>query len=92
MDYEKELLQEMSKAIERIDSSVDGINITLAKQEANLKLHMKRSDELENHVKRLEDETRTIRIRQAKFDGGVALIGIISLLIGIAVAISNWLK
>lgn len=60
MDYEKELLHEISKALERLDNSVDSINVTLAKQEVHLAEHIRRTELLEEEMKPVRDHVNRV--------------------------------
>lgn len=84
MDYEKELISEMSKAIDRIDRSVDGINITLAKQEIHLEEHIKRSKLLEDQMEPIKQHVNRVNSLLLLLGGIFALIGAIKGIIEIA--------
>ena len=60
MDYEKELLQEILKSVDRLDVSVDAINITLAKQESHLEEHIRRTELLEEEMKPVRDHVQRV--------------------------------
>lgn len=75
MDYEKELLQEMSKALERLDLSVDKINVTLAKQEVHLADHIRRTQLLEEEMKPVRDHVSRVNALMLLLGGLLALVG-----------------
>lgn len=75
MDYEKELLREMSKAIENIDSSVDSINITLAKQEVSLNEHIRRTTLLEQELKPIQQHVNRVNALMLLLGGILAVVG-----------------
>lgn len=75
MDYEKELLHEVLKTLERLDSSVDSINVTLAKQEAHLGEHIRRTELLEEEMKPVRDHVNRVNALLLLLGGLLALIG-----------------
>lgn len=81
MDYEKELLQEMSKSLERLDTSVDSINVTLAVQSEQLKTHIKRSDMLEEALKPVQEHVHRVNALILLLGGILALLGAIKTVI-----------
>lgn len=83
MDYEKELLNEMSKAIDRIDASVDGINITLARQEVHLEEHIKRTAMLEQELKPIQQHVNRVNTAILLLGGIFAIIAAIKTIIEI---------
>ena len=54
-------LDKIDSRLDKVDSRLNEIDKTIVKQEVNLSLHMKRSDELEKHVKLLEDQFKPVR-------------------------------
>jgi len=83
MDYEKELLHEMSKALERLDKSVDGINITIAKQEVHLAEHIRRTSLLEEEMKPIRDHVNRVNALILLLGGILALLGAVKAVIEI---------
>lgn len=83
MDYEKELLQEMSKSLERLDTSVDSINVTLAVQAEQLKTHIKRSDALEEQLKPIQQHVNRVNTLMLLLGGILALLGAVKTIIEI---------
>ena len=75
MDYEKELLREMSNAIESIDKSVDEINITLAVQSEQLRQHIKRSNLLEEQMEPIKQHVNRVNALMLLLGGLLALVG-----------------
>jgi len=80
------------KRIERIELKVDGLsdklsetNIILAKQHESLRLHMKRSDMLEESMKPLQRHVSMV-------DGALKLVGLLAALTAILEAIHLLLK
>ncbi|NJO65451.1 MAG: hypothetical protein HC836_47380 [Richelia sp. RM2_1_2] len=80
---DKELILEIIKTLERIDINMDSINITLVRQEENLKNHMKRSDALEAHVKALEETVVKAQNKILKAEGALSFIGVLAVILGI---------
>lgn len=75
MDYEKELLQEISKSIDRLDNNVDAMNVTLAKQEVHLAEHIRRTELLEEEMKPVRDHVNRINALILLFGGILAILG-----------------
>jgi hypothetical protein len=83
MDYEKELLQEMSKSLERLDVSVDSINVTLAVQAEQLKHHIKRTELLEEEFKPVREHVTRVNALILLLGGILALLGTVKAIIEI---------
>lgn len=91
------LIQELSKKIDsqyvEVDRRLDNIEKVMIVQEINLKTHIQRSDRLEaiiDHLK--EKEIAPLTIHKNRVEGALKLIGIVSLLVGIAVGIVSLFK
>ena len=52
----KEQLTRLENKIDKLDDRLDGVEKILVLQEANLKLHMKRSDQLETLILKKEED------------------------------------
>lgn len=83
MDYEQELLQEMSKALDRLDNSVDNINITLGKQEVHLAEHIRRTELLEEEMRPIRDHVNRVNALMLLLGGLLALLGAIKTVVEI---------
>lgn len=90
-DHNKELMTEMFKTIERLDTNIDIIKtdigeqkVILAKQEANIGEHMRRSDAIEKHVEILEAAVTVVKTKINYVEGALKLLGVIGIVIGIA--------
>lgn len=83
MDFEKELLSEMSKTLERLDTSVDNINITLGKQEVHLAEHIRRTELLEESLKPIQEHVNRVNALMLALGGLFALLGAIKTVIEI---------
>lgn len=66
--------------LDKIEDRLDGIDITLAKQEINLAEHMRRSDSIESYVQHLEDKFVPVEKHVIMVNGIVKFIGIISII------------
>lgn len=78
------LSDKIDKNHEASDKRLNNIEIIMSNQQANLELHMKRSDTLEalyNNIK--EKELEPLQLHKARVEGGLKLLGIISLLLSI---------
>jgi hypothetical protein len=83
MDYEKELLQEITKSLERLDVSVDSINMTLAKQEIHLAEHIRRTALLEEEMKPVRDHVQRVNTLMLLLGGILALLGAVKTVVEI---------
>lgn len=83
MDYEKELLQEMSRSLERLDVSVDSINLTLARQEVHLDNHIRRTQLLEEAMIPVREHVSRINTLMLLLGGILAILGAIKAIIEI---------
>lgn len=74
-----DVIKEVFHKLDSLDKNVDGINITLAKQEVSLAEHMKRSNALEAYVDALDKRVSKWDTRWAAlallFGGALALLG-----------------
>lgn len=70
------------------DQRLDAIEKVLILQEENLRTHMKRSDNLEKLVDKLRaEDIKSLTTHVNMVEGGLKLLGVISLIIGILVPI-----
>ena len=77
---EKSDFEVVFKKLDQLDSRLDSIDVTLARQEENLKEHMRRTDLLEN-------EMRPIQKHVAQWEGGLKILGFVSIAISILLGI-----
>lgn len=73
--------------LEKMDSRLDSIDKTLVKQEVNLDNHIKRTDLLEKHTDKLFRELEPIKKHVNHVEGGMKLLGLLSLVIGVVAGI-----
>lgn len=59
-DLEK-ILDKIDSKLDKVENRLDSIDITLVKQEANLKEYIRRCDNIENHVSILEGKIEPIK-------------------------------
>lgn len=83
MDYEKELLHEILKGQNRLDESVDEINVTLAKQEVHLAEHIKRTSLLEEALKPIQQHVNRVNTAILLIGGVFAILAAIKTVIEI---------
>lgn len=68
--------------LDDLDQRLDGIEIILVKQEANLQTHMKRSEALESIIAHLkENEIKPLNKFKDRSEGALKLIGIVAVLV-----------
>lgn len=75
----------LESKIDKITEQLSEMNVTMAKQEVNLQLHMKRSDLLEKQM-------IPVRKHVAMVHGVVKFIGVLSILSGIALSLVEIIK
>lgn len=92
MKNDKDIILRFDEKLDKVTSSINQINITLAEQHISLKEHMKRSDLLEKHFDLLEKKTETIEKRQFMAQGVFKFFGFIAVLAGILEGISVFLE
>ena len=96
-------LKYLFEKLEVIEQRLDNMNETLIRQEENIAHHIRRSDNLEQYLQIIENEMKTetkevlskIAPLQKHVDmvnGGLKLIGIISILIGCGVGIVQMIE
>lgn len=74
----------IEKQYKELDLRLDMIDKILIKQELNLSIHMKRSDNLEVLVDNIkEKELKPIARHVSMIEGGFKLIGLVALVVGI---------
>lgn len=75
---------QLSKNHEIVDGRLNNIEKVQAVQEANLKEHMRRSDNLEKIVSDMkEKDVKPVKKHVAMVEGGLKLLGILGLLVSI---------
>lgn len=76
----KEDMEYLHDMVARVDERLDSIEVVMAKQEENLRIHMKRSDQLEAIVSNLQKNAHMVQ-------GIGAFIGLLALLATIVTAL-----
>lgn len=82
MDYERELLHEILKSVERLDDSIDEVKNTLSNYNALLAVQ---AEQLTTHIKRtalLEEEMKPVRKHVALVNSLILILGGLFALIG----------
>jgi uncharacterized protein YaaN involved in tellurite resistance len=77
--------------IDTIDSSLTEISVTLGKQEVSLSEHIKRTNLLEERIELLREEMRPVEKHVFYMHGALKALGVVSLIIGVLVAIKQLL-
>jgi len=73
-------MEYMHDILVKVDSRLDDVEIILAKQEENLKLHMKRSDQLESIVSGVQKHVHMVQ-------GVGAFLGLLALIATVVAAL-----
>jgi len=81
---DKDMLERIYDKVERLAESHSKLNVIVAKQEENLKAHMKRSDMLEESLDILRKDFKPIQSHVAAVSGVVKAIGIVASIAAIA--------
>jgi len=73
----------MKDDIKGIKSILASVDITLVKQEESLKHHIYRTGLAEKRLQHIEDGLEPIKAHVSRVDGGLKMLGILSLVLGI---------
>lgn len=84
MDLILDQLQKMDAKVDKIDDRLTSVDKTLIKQEMNLAEHMRRTDLLESDLK-------PVKRHVVMLEGGLKLMGVVSLVIGLLVGLGRLL-
>lgn len=82
-------LEAIENKVDRLDERLDTIEKVLIKQELNLEIHIKRTNLLEESVELLRQDLRPVERHVDYIHGALKFIGIVSLIVGIFVAIKD---
>lgn len=82
-----DLLNRIYDKVEVLDSRLDSIDKTLVRQEANLQIHMKRSDHLEKLVSHVETQMKPIQKHVIGVELFLKFLGIVSVVVAIIAGI-----
>lgn len=77
--------KEIKENLKEIENKLHSIDITLAKQHITLEEHTRRSLANEEQTRLLAEELRPIRKHVSQMEGGLKLLGILSLVLGVIV-------
>lgn len=84
-----EMLTRIYDKVEILDSRLDSIDKTLVRQEANLQVHMKRSDHLEKLVGHVEAQMKPIQKHVIGVELFLKFLGIVSVIVAIIAGIMS---
>lgn len=85
-----EIIRMLDK-IDKLDERLDSIDKTLVRQEANLKEHMRRTEQNEIMIQEMIEQIKPIETHVVMVNGVLKFIGFVSLLLGVAVAVKELL-
>lgn len=77
-------LERIYQALERIESDITDLKITSAKQEENIKEHIRRTELAEENLSVLRQEIEPLKQHVIAINGVLKVIGIISVIVGSA--------
>lgn len=83
-DGKERELDRIHSTLETIRDRLSDMNITIAKQEENLKEHMRRTDQNENMIKSLETSIEPIKKHVSMVEGALKLVGLVASIAAIA--------
>lgn len=83
MSDEKQDKSRIYEKLDILDMRLDSMDKSLIKQEFNLREHMKRSDNLEAMVEKIEDKMIPVEKHVNMMEGVVKFLGLTSLVLGI---------
>ena len=79
--------------LEDLDQRLDGIEIIMAKQEANIQIHIRRSEALEEIISHLkQNDIKELNSFKDKAEGALKLIGIVAVLVTITTGVIGIFK
>lgn len=91
--------QEILLILERLEGKLDKqqehiheIDKTLVRNTASLEEHMKRTEMNEEAIELLREELKPVRTHVNHIEGGIKLIGLVSLILGVVAAIVAFLN
>lgn len=83
---------DFKRIYEKLDKIADRLNEidkTLVKQEGNLQKHMLRTDQNEQMIKLISDALKPVVKHVSHVEGGLKLLGVLSLIAGIVLTVSK---
>lgn len=82
-------LKDIKGQLKEIITSIGHINVTLGKQEENIKHHIYRTDLAEENIKELRKDVAPIKKHVAMIEGVLKFFGLVALFVGIAAGIAK---
>lgn len=84
-------VKDLHRKIDKLDGRLDNVDKTLVAQHESLKLHMYRTDQNEERIKNIEDAIMPIMKHVSHVEGGLKLLGIVSIVFSIALTLYKFL-
>lgn len=88
----RRLQDKVSENHDATQKELGAVNVTLAKQEENLRQHMYRTELAEKRLQHIEDDLEPIKNVLSGAKGVLAVIGAVATLVGIATAVFELLS
>ena len=88
----EEIVKEIAQKLDKIDERIDRVDVTLVKQEVNLKEHMRRTELLESQHENLKDALVPVNAHIHQIKGAGKLIGILSAAVAVAGSVAKFFK
>lgn len=81
--------QSIDLKLDKLVISMHSIDKTVAKQEVNLSEHMRRTELAEAQIEMIRSDMKPIKTHVNRLEGGLKLLGIISIILTIVAGIYN---
>ncbi len=80
------------RAVEKLDSRLDSIDVTLAKQAKDLEYHIYRTSLAEDAIKLLRDEVKPVQDHVKYMQGALKAVGVVAVITGCVSGLIGLLK
>lgn len=89
---DKDIVGRVLDKLDKVDSRLNDIDKTLVRNTVSLEEHMKRSDNLEKMITKVESDMLPLQKHVSYMHGAFKLVGVLSLVVGLLVGISKLIK
>lgn len=79
----EDMLEKLESKLDRIDSRLNAMDVTLAKQAGSLDEHIRRTEALESWVESIQEELEPIKSHVSAWAGAGKLVVVLGVLAGI---------
>ena len=92
MDEIARSLDKIDKSLESIHTRLNSIDVKLAKQQCHLESQVERCKLIEDDVEQIKHSIRPLQVHVSRVEGGVKVLGILSVLLGIVASLFGFFK